>query len=244
VFALRTCSFTIEKGQSRQRFRRNALIFSKEHGMDGKNRITKHMDDTIVTILHSVGEFALLAAFSAAVPLIVYVDCRILRNEVSELSLTEISQESLLFFSAILFFIEAYRRPASRCFFLLVGGFFTCMLIRELDDLFDMIQPGFWVNPAVITVIAVTTFAAFHRETILPAAADFAKTKSFIYLIVGLSVVMVFSRIFGSGKLLWIAVMGSDYKSMYKNVIQEGLELFGYGFIYYGSQLLRYEQYS
>ena len=33
-------------------------------------------------------------------------------------------------------------------------------------------------------------------------------------------------------------MLGEHYKSMYKQVIQEGIELFGYMFIFYGALLL------
>lgn len=45
---------------------------------------------------------------------------------------------------------------------------------------------------------------------------------------------MIFSRIFGSGTL-WKDVMNDDYHHIYKTIIQEGLELFGYVFLFIGS---------
>ncbi len=42
------------------------------------------------------------------------------------------------------------------------------------------------------------------------------------------------SRTFGSGNLLWHAILEED-SSRAKTVVQEGLELMGYAFIFYGS---------
>jgi hypothetical protein len=63
-------------------------------------------------------------------------------------------------------------------------------------------------------------------------------SKSWIYVTIGLLIVLVLSRLFGSGWLIWNAVMGEGYRAEYKAIIQEGLELFGYIFIFYGSWLL------
>jgi hypothetical protein len=41
--------------------------------------------------------------------------------------------------------------------------------------------------------------------------------------------------VFGNGSLLWSHVMNSDYEQIFKDALQEGLELFGYVFIAYGS---------
>jgi hypothetical protein len=46
--------------------------------------------------------------------------------------------------------------------------------------------------------------------------------------------VLVFSRVFGTGSL-WRAIMLDEYQNLYKSVIQEGLELFGYLLIAYGT---------
>jgi hypothetical protein len=196
------------------------------------------MENDKIKILRSIAEFLFLTVLTVAVPLIVFVDSRILCDGVSELSITEITQEALILFSAILFWVEAWRRPQARGFLVLVGGFFACMFIRELDSLFDLIHPEFWVYPACLTTIISITYASNFRNTILSSMAAYTGAKSCIYISVGLLVVMVFSRLFGNGQLLWINIMGADYKGMYKTIIQEGLELFGYMFIFYGSCLL------
>ncbi|MEN6459547.1 MAG: hypothetical protein ABFC63_11540 [Thermoguttaceae bacterium] len=191
------------------------------------------------TILRSLGELLLLAVLTAAVPLIVYVDNALLGNEVSEYSVTEIAQETLLLLSAILIFVQAWRHPEVRGFLVLVGGIFACMLIRELDFLCDMIHHGFWVYPALLTAAAALACAAVCRGTVLASLAAYTGTKSCIYMTIGLLIVLVLSRLFGSGHLIWSEFLATDHcKSLLKTVIQEGLELFGYVFVFYGSFLL------
>jgi hypothetical protein len=196
------------------------------------------MNDDSARILRSLGQFLLLAALTAAVPLIIYVDSVICGNGVSEYSMTELMEDVLLLLAAIMFFTEAWRRPLSRGFFVLVGGFFACMLIRELDFAFDVIRHGAWLYVALLTAMASVALAIACRTTVFAPMAAYADTKSCIYVSIGLLIVMVFSRLFGSGRLIWTDIMGTDYKSVYKAIIQEGLELFGYVFVGYGSCLL------
>ena len=60
-------------------------------------------------------------------------------------------------------------------------------------------------------------------------------TRAYFYLLVGLVIVLVFSRVFGSGNLLWDYVMAGAYTHGFKTTLQEGLELFGYVFIAVGA---------
>lgn len=198
------------------------------------------MDDAKTKLLRSILDFVFLAALTVAAPLIVYVDVVLLGLDgIPEISVTEISEEALFFISAVLFLVEARRRPEARGFLVLVGGFFGCLLFRELDFLFDDISRGFWMLPTFLTLAASLTYAMVHRKTILPGFAAFADSRSCVYISIGLLIVILYSRMFGSGQLLWEKIMGPAYRSIYKSIIQEGIELYGYTFIFYGSCLLR-----
>lgn len=187
----------------------------------------------------AIGELLLLALLALVAPALVFTDIVIIGHGLSEISFTEIAQEMLLLLSALLIAHRAWRHAESRGFFLLMASFYGCMLIRELDGFLDHIQHGFWLWPALL--LAFTTIAYVIgrcRDTVLVPMADFVDTKPYFYTIVGLIVVLVFSRVFGSGTLLWKPAMGSSYSGLFRNVLQEGLELFGYVFIAYGSVLL------
>lgn len=196
------------------------------------------MNDDCTKILRATAEFLLLAVLTAAVPLIVYVDSVVLGNGVSEYSMTELLEDVLLLFAAVEFLVEAWERPDARGFLVLAGGFFACMLIRELDFLFDMVHHGFWLYPALVTAVASVVVAIMYRRTVLAPMAAYADTKSCIYVSIGVLIVIVFSRLYGSGRLIWSDIMGTNYRAEYKTIIQEGLELFGYVFISYGVCLL------
>ena len=62
------------------------------------------------------------------------------------------------------------------------------------------------------------------------------QTSPFAYITIGLMIVLLFSRIFGSG-FVWREIMADNYATVYKAIIQEGVELLGYTFIFYRSIL-------
>ncbi len=196
------------------------------------------MNRTITIIARGLCEFFFLALVSLVPALFAFIDIVFLGDGVSELSLTEITQETLLFVSALLIGHSAWRHADSRGFLMLMAGFFACMLVRELDGLLDNIWHGFWFWPAFLLAIATITYVMIYcRDTILEPMANFIDSKAFFYIMFGLIVVLVFSRVFGSGAILWKSLMGPDYNPVLKSTLQEGLELFGYIFIAYGSYL-------
>lgn len=187
---------------------------------------------------------ALVLAIAAALPAIcVYIDLKILNNGIAEISLTEITQESMLLLSALIFLYGSYKKPSSRGFLLLAGGFFICIFIREMDQFLDEIQHGFWVYPALSVALCCILFARLRFSgTTLEPLGSFIDSKSYVYILVGLITLLVLSRTFGSGNLLWNHLLPADYAFNFKTAVQEGLELYSYGLILYGSLLFwRYD---
>lgn len=172
-----------------------------------------------------------------SIVLIIYVDTVIFDNGVSEYSLTEFTQEGLIFVSVIIFFALSKNQPESRGFLVLCGGFFSVMLIRELDGFFDEIKHGFWVYPAIVVTLITLIYAHKSPETVSGPLVHYFQTPPFVYITIGLMITIFFSRIFGSG-IIWGVVMGDNYMTGYKAIIQEGVELLGYVFVFYGSVML------
>ena len=191
-----------------------------------------------VRVLQGVGEFFLLVAIAVAVPALVYFDIAVLGNTVGEISATEVTQELLVLMTAAIFWYKAYRDPASRGFWVLVAGFFSCILIREMDSFLDVIVHGFWVWPVtLVAVVSVFLASVPFKGRVLRPMATYVGTKPYFFMIVGLAVLLVFSRIFGSGSLLWQQLLGAGYTSGFKSALQEGLELLGYFLIGYSAVL-------
>jgi hypothetical protein len=188
------------------------------------------------SVLVALAEFLFLAALLTSIRLIITIDGEIILAGASENSVTEYTQEGLILLSAILFGIGAWRRPESRGFLVLVAGLFGCMFVREFDNHLDRIAHGFWVYPAVLLAVTSIVYARLCGRTVLAPMAVYTQTRSYVYLSIGLLIVIVFSRIVGSNSL-WRELMGDDYQWAYKTIIQEALELSGYVLIAYGSWL-------
>jgi len=136
--------------------------------------------------------------------------------------------------SCVVFFWSAVKVKSSRTLFVLISAFFGCMLLRELDFYFDKITHGFWFYPTLVLALSAIYYALKNNKNISSSALMFKNKQAYFNILVGLVIIMVFSRLFGSGSL-WKEVMGDDYQHLYKTIIQEGLELFGYLFLFIGS---------
>lgn len=172
---------------------------------------------------------------------VIIVDITLFKDTISENSLVEITQEIFLAATILIFLKCAYLHPDKRGFCILVAGFFACMLIRELDALFDMIIHGFWVVPALIMTGLSLRAAFYYKNSVLRPMASFFNSRAYISIALGLCTVLVFSRLIGMN-LLWQDLMGAHYIRAVKNMVEEGTELIGYFMISCGALAYGYQQ--
>ncbi len=185
-------------------------------------------------------EFLILTILILLTPLAVLVDITFLKNELTEVSITEFMQAFFIFISAIIFYKASSKQMESRGLYILISGFFTMMFIRELDNFLDVIFHGFWKIPVALVFIYSIYLANKNRTTILQALITHNQSKEFTYLFIGLMIIMIFSRVFGTGSL-WQSIMADNYHRIQKRAVQEGLELFGYSLLFYGAILLHFK---
>jgi hypothetical protein len=159
--------------------------------------------------------------------LILFSDVIWFHDFVRETSLTEIVQEIILLILCGLFFGHAIKVKTLRYSSVLVGGFFTCMLIREMDFAFDEIFHGAWLWFALFTAVACLLIAARQKEKALAGLAAFMRHPAYGMMLSGLLCVLVFSRLFGMHEL-WQGLMLDGYNRLVKNMVEEGTEMFGY----------------
>jgi len=164
----------------------------------------------------------------------VYIDVNWMHNALYESSITELAQEVMLALIAGGFYFSASRRPELRGALILIGGFYTCMLIRELDFIFDMIFHGSWVIFALLTALASLATAMKSPESILSGLVRFTGHKTWLMTATGLLIVLVFSRLFGMHQL-WQNLMLDGYNRVVKNMAEEGTELLGYSICFLAS---------
>lgn len=168
-----------------------------------------------------LGAAVIVLAFAA-----IYLDINIVGSASSEASITEAVQEFLLLVCAVIYCALARKNKDMRPALVLVGGFFMCMLIRELDAWFG--DNGLhWLPPALLVAGLSIFYAARRLTQSIHGLARFSENQSFTLLMSGLVTVLVFSRLFGM-KAVWVGLLGPDYPRWVKIFAEEGLELFGY----------------
>lgn len=157
----------------------------------------------------------------------IWLDIAVFNTHLLEASFVEVAQEIMLFLCALLF-LAGTGIPNKKGFSVLVCGFFACLLMRELDGLFDPISHSAWCWPftAIAMVSIAFAFNAKNRQETLVALADFARTRAFGTMTTGLSI-LIFSRIFGMGSF-WHLVLNEGYVRLAKTTVEEGIELLTY----------------
>lgn len=173
-----------------------------------------------------VGFFLRLALVAVAITLL-WLDLAVFHTDLLELSFTEIGQELMLLGCALLFWL-APAAKGERGFNVLAGGFFACLLMRELDGLFDPISHSAWCWPLLLIAGGCIRFActAANRASTLSGILAFLKSREFSAFSTGFAV-LVFSRVFGMGAL-WHLILQGGYARLAKTAVEEGIELLTY----------------
>ena len=195
----------------------------------------KYVKDGTNELLHcgTLSQTSLLG-IGAIVFAIVWAEVAIV-GSILEASVTELAQESLILAAAFLFGFTAWRRPELRSLLALFAGLFGCMFIRELDAMFDIVFHGFWLYPALLLAVGTICYVLRCPRMSYRQARELLMTSPFRSVCLGLLAVLVISRIAGTGKL-WCFIMGNESAGQfYKNIVQEGLELWGYAIIAAGA---------
>lgn len=183
-----------------------------------------------------------LALMVLSVPFMAITDLVIVGNRLGERSVIEWSQALVLLVTTVLFAGAARRRSDGRGFYLLASGFFACCFIREMDLTLDQwFFHGAWAYLSGGAAAVAIVRALRVRRTLLPGAVEFVNTRAFIYVQIGLVVVVILSRSLGSGRQLWFLLGQDDSYRLCKTFIQEALESFGYLLICFGAIMLHRE---
>ena len=149
-----------------------------------------------------------------------------------EHSLTEYYQQVLIF-SVTCCFVYAVKIDNDNCHFhVLVMGFFTCMLIRELDGFFDQIAHGFWLYPALFVFVTCSFYASRNKNGTQEGLAKFINHRNFQSIVTALVIILIFSRLFGMGEL-WKTILADNYIRTAKDTAEEGVELLGYSLLFF-----------
>ncbi len=191
--------------------------------------------DKDITIKQGIFYILIQAGVIILAAMIFRADILLFGFAVGEDSLTEVTQQTLLFLMACCFVYISIINPQQRHFHILLAGFFTCMLIRELDQFFDRtVQHSFWVYPALLVAFASIVYALKEKNAAVTALRAFINHKCFYGLCNALVIILFFSRLFGMEDM-WQEIMAENYNRQLKKIIEEGVELLGYSLLFYSS---------
>lgn len=189
-----------------------------------------------LTLGEVAARFFIMALVVSIPPICLFIDLKIIGNGITEQSATEIAQLILLISSIGCFGFLGYKRANERDFSLLVAAFFTCMLIRELDALFDLIAHGFWkyiVAPVAFTAILN---AIKNASATLQSLSRFVSSQAGLLMLVAVAILLFYSRLTGM-TMMWQEIMGDGYLRIVKNAMEETSELLGYSLIFAASAI-------
>ena len=190
-------------------------------------------------VLTAAGQLCVMGAGVAALFLVFRWDASGSRP-FTEQGPMEIMQSCVLALCALIFLLEARRRPDMRRALILVAGLLGCMLIREQDHFLDAISHGFWKWPAFTLAASCILYALASPAQTLTSLAGFTRTRGFLTLLTGLVIVLAYSRIFGTGPL-WKILLPDGGWRIAKSAVEESSELLGYLLILFSACLLRLE---
>lgn len=184
---------------------------------------------TQFSLKSGIVRFLLIAVYFAAVAGVIHISVAT-HHIAAESSLIELSQLALLGITVGAFHFIAQTNAKLRSAAKLISAFFLCLMIRELDAMFDLIAHGFWKYPA-LTVAGIAIYQALKdRKEAYQSLLAVVNARNFNPLILGMALLLVFSRLYGMGDL-WESAMGVHFVRDVKDLAEEGTELLAYSVI-------------
>lgn len=189
---------------------------------------------TIVRIL--VYTLAVVVAY-----FLIYFDAiGLLNAHFDENSFTEWGQELAVIGIMLTFAVIGYRHADKLPLAILGSGLSLMVLIREYNNFFKAnFFQGAWSLLVLLTGILTVVLILKRKENFVPSLANFFASRSFGLTISGALITFVFSRLFGL-PYVWRALMQENYIRPVIRAAEEGTELVGYIFVFFG--VLEYAQ--
>lgn len=146
-----------------------------------------------------------------------------------EITLTEIGQELILFLMFVFYWFVSRKRPEIKAVAMLLSLFFLASFIREFNFLVEQwiylvlpVLSGFiWVLVKNLSKLEIQ----LQRFFSIPASS---------WLVAGVLITFVFSRLFGRSKF-WRLLYHDDSYRLAKAATEEGIELLGNTLILIGA---------
>jgi len=180
------------------------------------------------------------AAIMYGISEVIYLDSITLTDtgKFEENSFTEWTQEIFILLCSILYFILGRYDRSITGFTGMLSGMALMAFIREFNNYFHSWFRGAWQIFVLIALILTIIYVYRNRDTLVKPFYDYLKLPAFGVTMSGFVSLMVFSRLFGSGKI-WRNILEVEELEgptrWVKNAAQEGTELLGYALILIGT---------
>lgn len=209
-----------------------SLQRSTENVRNGDHRVSTAAIDRGVlrtkrVVLLAFGRAALLSCLVSLPVCLLWLDVQWLGNTVGEFSVTELAQLALLAGTVLTLLRLAVRSGEDRRFAVLAAGFFVCMLIRESDSALDQLVDGLWQALVAFVATSCLVYGLLDWRSTLRGMARLVSSRIGLLMILGLAILLAYSRLFGMGAL-WQGLLEDQYLRVFKNAAEEGSELLGY----------------
>lgn len=146
-----------------------------------------------------------------------------------EITFTEIGQEVILFILFVYFLIISFKWNEIKPVSIIVSLFFLMSFIREFNFIFDK-----WIYLVLLVFLVIIWVFIKNYKTIPKATKVFFSVPASGWLLSGLLVTYIFSRLMGRSKF-WLLLYNEDNYRLAKAATEEGLELLGYTIILIGA---------
>lgn len=143
-------------------------------------------------------------------------------------SLVEWGQVLALAATAATFFWMGRAHEGERGGLVLMGSLFVAMLIRENDRLLNSGGIPGWECALLAYLAVLALWERRHRSGILPGLYAFAKSPACPVMVVGLALLLVYSRLFGSHLIWQYLVLDDDTHFAVRRMVEESEELVAY----------------
>ncbi len=178
-------------------------------------------------VLKAIARTTLLACLISLPVVALWLDVQWMGNMVGEYSATEFGQLALLVGCVLVWLRLAKGSNEDRRFATLAAGFFACMLIRESDATLDLLFDGLWQTLVILVSGICVAYSVNDWRSTLRGMARLLMSRAGVMLMVGLVLLLVYSRLLGMSAL-WQGLLGDGYLRVLKNAIEESTELLGY----------------
>lgn len=187
----------------------------------------RHQNVYICSFRERVLEQCVTGLLILAVPFLALADVLLTGDTTPEFGLIETFQASVLMIMCVLFAMMVLRDEESRPVSIWMLGLFLMMEVREHDWYFDSLGEHLW--KVLVLGIFLTCFAFWYplRSGTSETLRRFLNLKESDLYFLGALIVVVFSRLLGTGSLMGHLVR-EDVVWNVKTLVQESLEALGY----------------